>query len=64
VRPELAGTGAAINGLSQYGISAITTLVVGLLASDTHLPLAWVIFTLQAAAAAASWVGWRARPTE
>ena len=64
VRPQLAGTGAALNGLSQYGISAVATLVVGLLASDTHLPLAWVIFTLQAAAAIASWVGWRARPTE
>jgi DHA1 family bicyclomycin/chloramphenicol resistance-like MFS transporter len=64
VRPELAGTGAAINGLSQYGISAITTLVVGLLASNTHLPLAWVIFAMQAAAAIASWVGWRARPAE
>ncbi len=64
VRPEFAGTGAAINGLSQYGISAITTLVVGLLASNTHLPLAWVIFAMQAAAAIASWVGWRARPAE
>ncbi len=64
VRPQLAGTGAAINGLSQYGIAAITTVVVGSLPSDTHLPLAWVIFTMQAAAAVASWVGWRARSAE
>lgn len=64
VRPELAGTGAAINGLSQYGIAALTTLTVGALPSDTHLPLACVIFAMQAAAAIASWVGWRARPAE
>ena len=64
VRPQYAGTGAALNGLSQYGISAITTITVGLLPSDTHLPLAVVIFTMQAAAAVASWVGWRARPAE
>jgi hypothetical protein len=63
VRPQLAGTGAALNGLSQYGIAAITTIVVGVLPSDTHLPLACVIFAMQAAAAVASWVGWRARPT-
>ena len=64
VRPQLAGTGAALNGLSQYGIAAITTVVVGVLPSDTHLPLACVIFAMQAAAALASWVGWRARPAE
>ena len=64
VRPQYAGTGAAINGLSQYGIAAVCTIAVGLLPSDTHLPLAWVIFTMQLAAAVASWVGWRARPTE
>ncbi|NNE83735.1 MAG: Bcr/CflA family drug resistance efflux transporter, partial [Alphaproteobacteria bacterium] len=54
----------ALNGLSQYGIAALTTVTVGLLPSVTHLPLAWVIFIMQAAAAVASWVGWRARPAE
>jgi DHA1 family bicyclomycin/chloramphenicol resistance-like MFS transporter len=64
VRPQYAGTGAALNGLSQYGIAALTTVTVGLLPSVTHLPLAWVIFIMQAAAAVASWVGLRARPAE
>ena len=64
VRPQYAGTGAALNGLSQYGIAALTTIAVGLLPNDTHLPLAWVIFSMQAAATVASWVGWRARPAE
>jgi len=64
VRPEYAGTAAAMNGLMQYGMAAITTLIVGLLPHVTHLPLAWVIFLSQLAAFAASIVGWRARPQE
>lgn len=64
VRPEYAGTAAAINGLSQYGMAALTTITVSLLPHDTHLPLACVIFTMQAAATVASCVGWRDRPTE
>lgn len=64
VRPEYAGTAAAMNGLMQYGMAAITTLIVGTLSHATHLPLAWVIFVSQAAALIASIVGWRARPSE
>ncbi len=64
VRPEYAGTAAAINGLMQYGMAAITTLIVGTLSHTTHLPLAWVIFLSQGAALIASLVGWRARPHE
>ncbi len=64
VRPDYAGTAASINGLVQYGTAAIATLLVGALASTTHLPLAWVIFTTQTLAMAAAWVGWRGRPPE
>lgn len=64
VRPEYAGTAAAMNGLMQYGMAAVTTLIVGTLSHTTHLPLAWVIFLSQAAALIASIVGWRARPSE
>ncbi len=64
VRPEYAGTAAAMNGLVQYGTAASTTVVVGLLPHDTHLPLAWVIFAMQASAVIACVVGWRSRPVE
>ena len=64
VRPDYAGTAASINGLVQYGTAAIATLLVGALASTTHLPLAWVIFTAQTLAMVAAWVGWRGRPPE
>ncbi len=64
VRPQYAGTAAALNGLSQYGTAALTTLAVGLLPHGDHLPLAALIFALQAAAGVAAWVGWRARPPE
>lgn len=64
VRPEYAGTAAAMNGLMQYGMAAVTTLVIGLLPHVTHLPLAWVVFLSQLAAFAACIVGWRARPQE
>ena len=64
VRPQYAGTAAAMNGLMQYGMAAVTTLVVGFLPHATHLPLAWVIFAAQGGAVAASIVGWRSRPNE
>ena len=64
VRPEYAGTAAAMNGLMQYGMAAVTTLVIGFLPHVTHLPLAWVVFLSQLAALAACIVGWRARPQE
>lgn len=64
VRPNYAGTAAAINGLVQYGTAAMATLAVGLLPHATHLPLAWVIFILQACGMIAAIVGWRARPAE
>jgi DHA1 family bicyclomycin/chloramphenicol resistance-like MFS transporter len=64
VRPEYAGTAAAMNGLMQYGLAATTTLTVGLLPHTTHLPLAWVIFTMQAAAMLAAIAGWITRPAE
>lgn len=64
VRPEYAGTAAAMNGLVQYGTAAMTTFVVGLLPHDTHLPLACVVFTMASGAVLASIVGWRARPVE
>ena len=55
----------AFRALSAYvDRHSITTIVVGLLPSDTHLPLACVIVTMQAAAAVASWMGWRARSAE
>ncbi len=64
VRPRFAGTAAAMNGLMQYGMAAITTLVVGLLPHTTHLPLAWVIFLMQGGALVSSVLGWRSRPAE
>jgi DHA1 family bicyclomycin/chloramphenicol resistance-like MFS transporter len=64
MRPQYAGTAAAMNGLVQYGTAAITTIVVGLLPHDSHLPLACVIFAMQSGAAVAAVVGWRSRPTE
>jgi len=64
VRPEYAGTAAAMNGLVQYGTAAITTLVVGQLPHDTHLPLACLVFVMQSGAVIAAVVGWRARPPE
>jgi DHA1 family bicyclomycin/chloramphenicol resistance-like MFS transporter len=64
VRPDYAGTAAAMNGLVQYGTAAAATLVVGLLPYDTHLPLAWVVFVMASGAAIASVVGWRSRPAE
>jgi DHA1 family bicyclomycin/chloramphenicol resistance-like MFS transporter len=64
VRPDYAGTAAALNGLVQYGTAALATVVVALLPHTTHLPLAAVIFTLQSAAFMASIAGWRARPVE
>ena len=64
VLPHYAGTGAALNGLSQYGIAALVTLAVGLLPSTNHLPLAWVIFILQLLATIATYVGWSSRPVE
>lgn len=64
VRPEYAGTAAAMNGLMQYGMAAVTTLIIGFLPHVTHLPLAWVVFLSQFAALVACIVGWRARPQE
>lgn len=64
VRPDYAGTAAALNGLVQYGTAALATIVVALLPHTTHLPLAAVIFTLQSGAFMASIAGWRARPVE
>lgn len=64
VRPEYAGTAAAMNGLMQYGMAAVTTLIIGFLPHATHLPLAWVVFLSQFAALVACIVGWRARPQE
>ncbi len=64
VRPEYAGTAAAMNGLVQYGLAAITTVTVGLLPHTTHLPLGVVIFTMQAAAMLAAIAGWIKRPAE
>lgn len=64
VRPDYAGTAAALNGLVQYGTAAIATVVVALLPHTTHLPLAGVIFFTQFAAFIASIAGWRARPAE
>ena len=64
VLPHYAGTGAALNGLSQYGIAALVTIAVGLLPSTNHLPLAWVIFILQLLATIATYVGWSSRPVE
>jgi DHA1 family bicyclomycin/chloramphenicol resistance-like MFS transporter len=64
VRPEYAGTAAAMNGLVQYGTAAATTLLIGQLPHDTHLPLACLVFAMQAAAVIAALVGWRARPAE
>ena len=54
VRPEYASTAAAINGLMQHGMAALTTQIVGTLPHVTHLLLAWVIFLSQAAAMMAS----------
>ncbi|MBO6783606.1 MAG: multidrug effflux MFS transporter [Alphaproteobacteria bacterium] len=64
VRPHYAGTAAAMNGLMQYGMAAVTTLLVGALPHTTHLPLAWIIFTAQAGAVFASIVGWCSRSSE
>jgi hypothetical protein len=64
VRPDYAGTAAAMNGLVQYGTAAATTLVVGQLPHDTHLPLACLVFVMQAGAVVAALVGWRCRPAE
>jgi membrane protein DedA with SNARE-associated domain len=64
VRPDYAGTAAALNGLVQYGLAAIATIVVAFLPHTTHLPLAGVMFTTQALAFVVCIVGWRARPAE
>ncbi len=64
VRPDYAGSAAAMNGLMQYGMAACTTLLVGTLPHTTHLPLAWVMFLFQGGALVAAVVGWRARPVE
>lgn len=64
VRPEYAGTAAAMNGLMQYGTAATTTLVIGQLPHDTHLPLAVLVFVMQGGAVAAALAGWRWRPAE
>jgi DHA1 family bicyclomycin/chloramphenicol resistance-like MFS transporter len=64
VRPEYAGTAAAMNGLMQYGTAALTTLVIGLFPHDTHLPLAVLIFVMQSGAVLAAFAGWRRRPSE
>lgn len=64
VRPEFAGTAAAINGLVQYGTATIATIIVGLLPHETHLPLAFVIFGLQIGTITVAWTGWRFRAPE
>ena len=64
VRPDYAGTAAAMNGLLQYGTAATTTLIVGQLPHDTHLPLACLIFITQSGAVVAAIAGWRLRPAE
>lgn len=51
--PEVAGTAAALLGVSQYAFGAFTAPLVGLGGSDTALPMALVIAACAAGAAVA-----------
>jgi DHA1 family bicyclomycin/chloramphenicol resistance-like MFS transporter len=49
--PEVAGTAAALLGVSQYALGAVAAPLVGLGGSDTALPMAAVIAVCAAGAA-------------
>jgi DHA1 family bicyclomycin/chloramphenicol resistance-like MFS transporter len=51
--PEVAGTAAALLGVSQYALGAVAAPLVGLGGSDTALPMATVIAVCAVGAAVA-----------